>query len=76
VGFSTLLILALIVTLSVRLRKSEIYTMFTIGSSRGKVFEIITFELLILMGGSLVLAGGLYVLTGLFVDAFIYQFII
>lgn len=76
VGFSTLLILALIVTLSVRLRKDEIYTMFTIGSSRGKVFEIITFELLILMGGSLVLAGGLYVLTGLFVDAFIYQFII
>lgn len=76
VGFSTLLILALIVTLSVRLRKNEIYTMFTIGSSRGKVFEIITFELLILMGGSLVLAGGLYVLTGLFVDAFIYQFII
>lgn len=76
VGIATLLILALIVTLSVRLRKNEIHTMFTIGSSRGKVFEIITFELLILVGGSLVLAGGLYVLTGQFVDEFIYQFII
>lgn len=76
VGIATLLILALIVTLSVRLRKNEIYTMFTIGSSRGKVFEIVIFELLILVSGSMVLSGGLYLLTGLFVDDFIYQFII
>jgi putative ABC transport system permease protein len=76
VGIAMLLILSLIVTLSIRLRKNEIFTMFTIGSGRMKVFEIITFELCILAVGSLLLAFGLYSLTGIFVDAFIYQVII
>ena len=44
VGFATLLILGLIMALSLRLRRDEIYTMFTIGSSRAKVFEILSFE--------------------------------
>ena len=76
VGVATALILTLIVTLSIRLRKSEIYTMFTIGSSKGKVFEIIAFELLIVVSGSLFFAGTLYGLTGMFVDEFIHNFII
>ncbi len=76
VGLATMLILALIVTLSVRLRKDEIYTMFTIGSSRLKVLEIISFELIILIGSSAIFAAFLYVLTGLFVEEFIRNFII
>jgi putative ABC transport system permease protein len=76
VGVATTLILTLIVTLSIRLRKSEIYTMFTIGSSKGKVMEIIAFELIILISSSAVFAGMLYLLTGLFVEEFINNFII
>lgn len=76
VGVATLLILALIVTLSIRLRKNEIYTMFTIGSSKLKVFEIISFELIILTGSSILFAGLLYSITGLFVEDFIRNFII
>ena len=76
VGFATMLILALIVTLSIRLRKGEIYTMFTIGSSRLKVVEIISFELIILIGGSCIFAGFLYLMTGFFVEDFIRNFII
>lgn len=76
VGLATMLILALIVTLSVRLREDEIYTMFTIGSSRLKVVEIISFELIILIGSSAIFAAVLYVLTGLFVEEFIRNFII
>ena len=76
VGSATLLILGLIVTLSVRLRKNEIYTMFTIGSGRGKIVEILTLEMCILVGGSIVFAGVLYLLTGFFVDDFIQRFII
>ncbi|MCG8306748.1 MAG: ABC transporter permease [Cytophagales bacterium] len=76
VGLATALILALIVALSVRLRKNEIYTMFTIGSSQLKVFEIIAFELIILAASSVVFASLLYSITGLFVDDFIHNFII
>jgi len=76
VGFATLLILGLIVTLSIRLRKDEIFTMFTIGSSRGKIVEIIGFELLILIVFSLIAAAILYQFTGYFVDDFINYFIL
>jgi putative ABC transport system permease protein len=76
VGFATLLILGLIVALSIRLRKDEIFTMFTIGSSRGKIVEIIGFELLILIICSLITAVVLYQFTGFFVDDFINYFIL
>ena len=76
VGVATLLILTLIMALTIRLRKNEIYTMFTIGSSKLKVMEIITFELVLLAGGSIVFAGFLYSMTGLFVQEFINNFII
>ena len=76
VGFATLLILGLIVTLTLRLRKDEIYTMFTIGSSRAKVIEILGFELLILVVSSVSLALILYYFTGYFIEDFINYFII
>ena len=76
VGFATILILGLIVTLSIRLRKDEIFTMFTIGSSRAKVTEIISFELLIIIICSTVVALVLYNLTGFFIEDFINYYII
>jgi putative ABC transport system permease protein len=76
VGVATLLILVLIVTLSLRLRKDEIHTMFTMGSSRYKTFEILGLELLILIMLSGVMATILYFITGLFVDDFIRYFIL
>ena len=76
VGLATLMILGLTVTLSLRLRKDELYTMFTIGSSRNKILQIVGFELLILLGLSLVVSVILYSLTGLFVEDFIRLFII
>jgi len=76
VGIATLLILGLIITLSVRLRKNEIFTMFTIGSSRGKIVEIVGFELIIIAGISILFAGLFYSITGFFVDDFIRYFII
>ena len=76
VGFATLLILGLIVTLSLRLRKDEIHTMFTIGSSKAKIFEILGLELLILVVSSILFALVLYSVTGYFVNDFINYFII
>jgi len=76
VGVATLLILGLIVMLTLRLRKDELYTMFTIGSSRSKIIEIIGFELIITIFLSLLMALILYSLTAYFVDDFIRQFII
>jgi len=76
VGFATLLILGLIVTLSLRLRKDEIHTMFTIGSSRAKIFEILGLELMILVVSSILFALVLYSVTGYFVNDFINYFII
>ena len=76
VGMSTLLILGLIVILTLRLRKDEIYMMFTIGSSKMKVFEILLFELITIILLSVILALFLYVITGLFVNEFINYFIL
>ena len=76
VGLATLLILILIVTLSLRLRKDEIHTMFTMGSSRYKTIEILGLELLILVLLSAAVAAILYYITGFFVDDFIRYFIL
>lgn len=76
VGLSTLLILSLIIILTLRLRKDEIYMMFTIGSSRSKVTEILLLELLIIISLSTLLAVLFYFITGLFVNEFINYFIL
>lgn len=76
VGLATSLILILIITLSLRLRKDEIHTMFTMGSSRYKTFEILGLELLILIILSAMVAATLYYITGFFIDDFIRYFIL
>ena len=76
VGLATMLILGLIVVLSLRLRQGEIHTMFTIGSSRYKTFEILGLELLILLICSGIVAVVLYYITGFLVNDFIRYFII
>ena len=76
VGVATILILGLIVTLSLRLRKDELFTMFTIGSSKTKTLQILGLELSIVVLMSLLLAAALYVLTGFFVEEFINYYII
>jgi putative ABC transport system permease protein len=73
VGAATLIILILIVTLSVRLRKNEIYTMFMLGSAKFKTVEIIGLEMLMLTAGSLIFAAFLYAGTGIFVNRFMDQ---
>lgn len=76
VGLATLLILGLIVTLSLRLRKEEIYTMFTIGSSRTKITEILSFEIFLLITLSGLVALILYYFTGYFVEDFMRAYIL
>ncbi|MCK5574100.1 MAG: hypothetical protein KAJ12_15130, partial [Bacteroidetes bacterium] len=76
VGIATVLILGLIVTLSLRLRQGEIFTMFTIGSSRAKMVEILGFELVIIVVCSIAVASLLYYLTGFFVEEFITSYIL
>jgi putative ABC transport system permease protein len=76
VGVATLLILVQIVMLSLRLRKNEIHTMFTMGSSRNKVIEILGTELFMLVLISSAVAAILYYITGFFIDDFIHYFIL
>ena len=76
VSLSTLMILGLIVILSLRLRKDELYTMFTIGSSKSKVTEILLLELFLIIGTSIMVALLFYFVTGLFVNEFINYFIL
>ena len=66
----------LIVILSLRLRKDELYTMFTIGSSKSKVTEIVLLELFLIIGSSIMVALIFYFVTGLFVNEFINYFIL
>lgn len=76
VGLATILILVLIVMLSIRLRKDEIHTMFTMGSNPYKTFEILGTELLILVILSATIAAIFYYVTGFFVEDFIKYFIL
>jgi len=76
VGFATLLIFVLIMTLTIRLRKDEINTLEIIGSSRFKVVEILTMEIAIMFIASVVLAFLLYLVSGYYVNTFIEKFII
>lgn len=76
VGIATLLILILIVTLSLRLRKDEIHTMFTMGSSKNKILEILGIELFLLVFLSSIIATIFNYAIGFFVDDFIRYFII
>jgi putative ABC transport system permease protein len=76
VGFATLLIFILIMTLTIRLRKDEINTLEIIGSSRFKVTEILSMEVAIMFIASLAFASILYLVSGYYVNTFIEKFII
>jgi putative ABC transport system permease protein len=76
VGFATLLIFILIMTLTIRLRKDEINTLEIIGSSRFKVAEILSMEVAIMIIASLAFASILYLVSGYYVNTFIEKFII
>ena len=76
VGFATLLIFILIMTLTIRLRKDEINTLEIIGSSRFKVAGILSMEVAIMFIASLTFAFILYLVSGYYVNTFIEKFII
>jgi putative ABC transport system permease protein len=76
VGLATMVIIALIVVLTLRLRKDELFTMFTIGSNRFKVAQIVISELFVILMLSVSLSLFLYEITGFYVEEFIRQFII
>ena len=71
VAIALLLLFALVIILSLRLRSKEIQTMFKLGSSRFKIFEVISFELIILILISIVLSSGLVYLATINVNNFI-----
>ena len=76
VGAATFLIFLLITLLSLRLRESEIETLYILGSSRLKLVQMLSFEILIVLGLSAMIASGLYFITGFFVESFIQKFIL
>lgn len=76
VGMVTLTIVALIVVLTLRLRKDELFTMFTIGSSKFKTAEIVFCELLVILFLSVSISFFFYWTTGFYIEEFIRQFII
>jgi putative ABC transport system permease protein len=76
VGMATLLIFILLMTLTIRLRKDEIKTLEIIGSSRFKVLEILSMEVVIIFITSLILALLLYLVSDIYVNTFIEKFII
>jgi len=71
VAAALLMLLALVIALSLRLRSKEIQTMFKLGSSRFKILEIISFELIILLSVSAIISSGLIYLAFINVDSFI-----
>ena len=76
VGMAVILIFGLVIALSLRLRKDELYTMFTIGSGKRKIAQIIGMELVLLVVTSALISGIMYYITGFFINEFINAFII
>jgi putative ABC transport system permease protein len=71
VAIALIMLFSLVITLSLRLRNKEIQTMFKLGSSRFKIFEIISFELIILILFSVTISSGLIYFALINVDNFI-----
>jgi len=59
VGATTLLLLALVVLLSLRLRRGEMETMFKIGCARWMIFSMQATEIVIVVAMGVAIAGGL-----------------
>ena len=75
VSIAMLLTIMLIITLSLRLRQSEIETMYKLGCSRLKMVELVSAELGVIMVVSLVLTAGLTGLTLHWQAALMQQFL-
>lgn len=71
VGLATLATAILVFMLSARLRRREIATMVKIGGSRGRIFALLVSEIVAVLVLSLVLAGGLTLVTSHFGSAII-----
>ena len=71
VAVALILLFTLVIILSLRLRSKEIQTMFKLGSSRFKIMEIVSFELIILTLLSAVISSGLIYLAVINVGNFI-----
>ena len=66
IGVSTLLLLVLVLMLSLRLRAREMQTMFQLGCSRGRIFQLQFAEVLIIVSLAAALVGlAVWGLTGL-----------
>lgn len=76
VAISTILLLGLVIMLSLRLRSSEIQTMYRIGSSKFKIAELLVFEIGIIFIISIMLSAILITVTTRYVAEFIRIFII
>jgi putative ABC transport system permease protein len=63
VGIATALLLALVVLLSLRLRRGEMETMFKLGCARGTIFWLQATEILIVLTMGVALASGLSWIT-------------
>jgi len=75
VSVSTLMTIALVFLLSIRLREKEIKTIFRLGCSRMAISGFIAAEILIIAVTSITLAGVLFMLTWSQSDMFIKQLI-
>lgn len=75
VSISTLMTIALVFLLSIRLREKEIKTIFRLGCSRMATIGFIAAEILIIAATSVILASVLFVLTWSQSDMFIKHFI-
>jgi putative ABC transport system permease protein len=71
IGMSTLLLLALVVALSIRLRAGEMETMFKIGCSRGTMASLIVAELAIVLCAAAVVIAGITVVALANADALV-----
>lgn len=75
VSVAMLLTIVLIITLSLRLRQSEIETMYKLGRSRLKMIELVAAELGVIVVTSLILTAGLTGLTLRWQAALMQQFL-
>ncbi|MBI9018829.1 MAG: hypothetical protein JEZ07_16375 [Phycisphaerae bacterium] len=71
VSFSTGMLLSLVVLLSIRLRQSEMKTMFYIGCSRGTIFWLETIEMIIVFTLALLLALLLSYITSIYLPGWL-----
>jgi len=76
VGATTLLALGLVFSLSLRLRRRELETIFLLGCSRATVFKLVVAELALLGLASAILSGALLLAVDHYGESWIRQFLL